>query len=42
MGMGAVYEALAVAMCVLISIALVAALVFEWRDDHKWMERRRR
>ena len=37
--MGAVREALAVGVFVLISIAVVVALVFEWRDDHKWMHR---
>ena len=41
MSMGAVRETLAAGVVVLILIAVVMALVFEWRDDHRWMQRRR-
>jgi uncharacterized protein YoaH (UPF0181 family) len=37
----AIQEAMAVAVYALIALALVAALVFEWRDDHSWDERQR-
>jgi hypothetical protein len=30
---------LQIGVCVLISIAAVAALLIVWRDDHKWLER---
>ena len=37
--MDAVSDALLLATCLLLSLALVAALVFQWRDDHKWLDR---
>ena len=37
---GVVYDSLLVGICALISIALVVALVFQWRDDHKGLGRR--
>lgn len=37
---GAVWEAVAAGVMVLFLIAVVVALVFEWRDDHEWMHGR--
>jgi len=38
---GAVSEAIQVAVCVLISIAALVPLVIVWRDDHRWLDRAR-
>jgi hypothetical protein len=35
----AVREALVIAVCALISVAAVLAMVVVWRDDHKWLDR---
>jgi hypothetical protein len=38
---GAVSEAIQIAVCVLISIAALVPLVIVWRDDHRWLDRTR-
>jgi hypothetical protein len=40
--MDAVIDVLGVSIGALISLAVVAAIVFQWRDDHNWMHRPRR
>jgi len=37
--MDAVSDALLLVICLLVSFALVAALVFQWRDEHNWLDR---
>nr|WP_300052128.1 hypothetical protein [uncultured Nocardioides sp.] len=37
--MDAVSDALFVVICMLVSLTLVAALVYQWRDDHEWLDR---
>jgi hypothetical protein len=38
---GAVSEAIQIAVCLLIAIAAVVPLVVVWRDDHRWLDRAR-
>ena len=38
-GVDAVSDALLFVICMLVALALVAALAFQWRDDHEWMDR---
>lgn len=42
LGMDAASDVLMVGIVVLVSLAVVAAIVFQWRDDHNWMNRPRR
>ena len=37
--MGAAADALLLVICMLVALALVTALVYQWRDDHKWLDR---
>jgi preprotein translocase subunit SecF len=38
-GVDAVSDALLLVICMLVALALVVALVFQWRDDHEWLNR---
>jgi preprotein translocase subunit SecF len=38
-GVDAVSDALLFVICMLVALALVVALVFQWRDDHEWLNR---
>ena len=38
-GVDAVSDALLFVICMLVALALVVALVFQWRDDHEWLDR---
>jgi len=40
-GVRAIDEAVQIGVLVLISISVVMALLVVWRDDHRWVDRRR-
>ena len=41
MGVRAIDEAFQYAVLVLITLSVVVAVLVVWRDDHKWLDRRR-
>ena len=34
----AVSDALLFVICMLVALALVGALLYQWRDDHEWLD----